>query len=130
MVLGTGQWPTLKEVRTLLRLQPDPTEDGVIQTALNAAIEYGVGRMGNTYTYVTNPDGTVTVTGSPTYPPDTTTLPDRAHEACLLHSARLYRRRDSIDGTLGFGDQGIVRVGRTDADVDGLYSSVGPVVFG
>lgn len=123
-------WPTLKEVRTLLRLQPDPVEDGVIQTALSAAVDYGVGRMGNTYTYVTNPDGSVTYIKTAAYPADATDLPDRAHEACLLHAARLYRRRDSIDGTLGFGDMGIVRVGRTDADVDGLYASVAPMVFG
>jgi hypothetical protein len=119
-------WPTLKEVRSLLRLQPDPTEDGIIQTALSAAVDYGVGRMGNSWW--TFQDGTQA--WLPTYPPDATDVPDRAHEACLLHAARLYRRRDSIDGTLGFGDLGVVRVGRTDADVDGLYGSVGPVVFG
>src|ERR1700751_513323 len=110
-------WPTLKEVRSLLRLQPDPTEDGIIQTDLAAAIDFGIARMGSVL--VGNGDGTFTKV--PAYPGDTTTLPDRAHEACLLHSARLYRRRDSIDGTLGFGDMGVVRVGRTDADVDDLY---------
>jgi hypothetical protein len=121
-----SSWPTLKEVRTLLRLQPDPVEDGVIQTALSAAVNYGVGRMGSTR--VDNGDGTWSRV--PNYPPDTADLPDAAHEACLLHSARLYRRRDSIDGTLGFGDMGVVRVGRTDADVDAMYANVGPVVFG
>jgi hypothetical protein len=121
-------WPTLKEVRGLLRLQPDATEDGYIQTGLAAATDHGIRRMGSQL--VDNGDGTFGPALEPTYPGDTTTLPDAAHEACLLHSARLYRRRDSIDGTLGFGDLGVVRVGRTDADVDGLYASVGPVVFG
>jgi hypothetical protein len=78
---------------------------------------------------VDNGDGTFGPDRSPIYPADTTTLPDRAHQACLLHSARLYRRRDSIDGTLGFGDLGVVRVGRTDADVDSLYGSGAPVGF-
>lgn len=110
-----SNWPTLKEVRTLLRMQPDATEDGVIQTALNAAIDYGNRRLNYKY---------------PPPPDDDGTLPDTAHEACLIHAARLYRRRDSIDGTLGFGDAGIVRVGRFDADVESLYSSVGPLVFG
>lgn len=119
-------WPTLPEVRKLLRLQPDATEDGIIQTALSAAIETGVGRMGSTL--IVNMDGTVSKV--PAYPADSTTVPDRAHEACLLHASRLYRRRDSIDGTLGFGDQGVIRVGRVDADVDALYGSVAPVVFG
>ncbi len=119
-------WPTLKEVRSVLRLQPDPTEDGIIQTALAAAIGHGVGRMGSTW--VDNGDGTCTK--APTYPGDTTTLPDQAHEACLLHAARLYRRRDSVDGTIGFGDMGAIRIGRVDADVEFLYASCAPVVFG
>jgi hypothetical protein len=46
-------------------------------------------------------------------------LPDAAHEACLIHAARLYRRR-TIDGTIGFGDMGAIRVGRYDADVEAL----------
>jgi len=119
-------WPSLKEVRALLRLQPDPTEDGIIQTALAAAVDFGMRRLGQTST--TNPDGSVTVDW--TYPADTALLPDAAHQACLIHAARLYRRRDSIDGTLGFGDAGIVRVGRFDADIESLYSSLGPLVFG
>jgi gp6-like head-tail connector protein len=121
-----SQWPNLAEVRKLLRLQPDPNEDAVIQTALAAALEYGVHRMGNTT--IVNPDGTVTTT--PIYPADSTTVPDTAHEACLLHAARLYRRRDSLDGTIGFGDMGAIRVGRTDPDVDALYASLGLMVFG
>jgi hypothetical protein len=123
-----SQWPKLAEVRTLLRMQPDPTEDSVIQTALAAAVDYGVRRMGSQL--IDNGDGTFGPGKEPIYPGDTTTLPDAAHQACLLDSARLYRRRDSIDGTLGFGDAGIVRVGRTDADVDRLYASCAPVVFG
>jgi hypothetical protein len=119
-------WPTLAEVQTFLRLQPDPIEDGVVQTALDAAINYGVGRMGSTY--VDNGDGTCTRT--PNYDTDTTTLPDAAHQACLQHAARLYRRRDSVDGTIGFGDMGLIRVGSTDADRNDLYANVGPVVFG
>jgi Phage gp6-like head-tail connector protein len=107
-----ASWPTLKEVRTLLRLQPDPVEDGVIQTSLAAAIDFGVRRMGDDL-----------------YPPDTDQLPDSAHQACLLHAARLYRRRDSLDGTLGWGEMGVVRVGRVDPDVASLYDTVGPWGF-
>ena len=119
-------WPTLKEVRTLLRLQPDPNEDALIQTALAAAVDYGIRRLGNVT--VINPDGTVTVT--PKYAADTLTLPDTGHQAALMHAARLYRRRDSIDGTIGFGDMGAIRVGRTDADIENLYTTLGPLVFG
>ena len=82
-------YPKLQEVRSLLRLQPDPVEDGIITTALAAAIDYANRRL--VYKY-------------PIPPYD--------------------------DGTLGFGDLGVVRVGRTDADVDGLYAACGPMVFG
>jgi hypothetical protein len=105
-------WPTLKEVRTLLRLQPDPTEDAVIDSARAAAVDYGIRRL------------------SYKYPTDATDLPDTAHQAALLDAARLYRRRDSIDGTIGFGDMGAIRIGRTDADVERLYASSAPLVFG
>lgn len=105
-------WPTLAEVRRVLRLQPDDTEDLVIQSALAAAIDYGIGRTNNKW------------------PEDATDLPERCHEACLLDASRIYRRRDSLDGTLAWGDAGAIRVGRFDPDVDRLYDSVGPWVFG
>lgn len=104
----------------------DTADDPYIQTALDAAIDYGMRRLGRTVTV--GSDGTVTVDW--TYPPDTDLLPDAGHEAALIHSAAIYRRRDSIDGTLGFGDAGVVRVGRFDATVEALYSSLGPLVFG
>ena len=105
-------WPTLKEVRTLLRLQPDPTEDAVIDSARAAATDFGIRRLNYKYAV------------------DATDLPETAHEAALLDASRLYRRRDSIDGTIGFGDMGAVRIGRTDADVERLYAASAPLVFG
>jgi hypothetical protein len=120
-----ASWPTLPEVRTLLRLQPDVNEDAVLRTAVDGAIDFGIRRLGGTQ--VLQPDG-VTLLWVFTYPVNTTTLPDAAHEAALLHAARLYRRRDSIDGTISWGDVG-VRVGRVDPDVMGLYDSIGPWGF-
>jgi hypothetical protein len=105
-------WPTLAEVRRLLRMQPDDAEDLVIQSALAAAIAYGVGRTNNQW------------------PANETALvSDAAHEAALLDASRIYRRRDSIDGTISWGDMGAVRVGRADPDVERLYNLCGPVVF-
>jgi hypothetical protein len=112
-------WPTLPEVRRFLRLQPDSNEDLVIDSARLAAIDFGVRYLGN------DPS-----TGLPAYPDDTTSLPDAAHQAAMMHSARLYKRRDSIDGTLGYGELGVVQVGRTDPDVLMLYGIERPVVFG
>lgn len=105
-------WPTLKEVRTFLRMQPDPNEDGVIQTALAAAIDYGIGKYNQAY------------------PADSIEVPDSGHQACLMHAARIYRRRDTVDGTIGFGDMGVVRVGRVDPDIESMYAVRAPLVFG
>jgi len=112
-------WPTLPEVRAYLRLQADPKEDAIIDQARNAAIEYGVRRFGKDAT-----------TGNDLYPVDTTDLPESARQACQIHAARLYKRRDSVDGTIGFGDLGAIRVGRVDADVEALYAQRARMVFG
>ena len=106
-------WPTLKEVRSVLRMQPDATEDGIIQSALSAAIAYGLAKYGPLV-----------------YQSDSVDVSDNAHEACLLDACRLYRRRDSLDGTISWGDGGAMRVGRTDPDVERLYALGAPVVFG
>jgi len=110
-----ANWPTLPEVRTFLRLQPNPSDDTVIQTALAAAIDYGNRRLNYQY---------------PIPPYDNGLLPDTAHIACVMHAARLYKRRDTVDGTIAWGDMGAVRVGRADPDIEALYWAVGPVVFG
>ena len=118
-------WPKLPEVRAYLRMQPDPAEDAVIDQARAAAIDYGVRKLGQTT--ITNPDGTISITW--TYPPDTTTLPSLAFDACVKHAARHYRRRDSMDGTIAWGE-GILRVGGADPDVERAYAALGPMVFG
>jgi hypothetical protein len=57
-------------------------------------------------------------------------MPDAVYQAALTHAARLFRRRDSIDGTVGWADVGITHIGRADPDVESLYDAVGPLVFG
>lgn len=105
-------WPTLRELRALLRLEPNGPDEPVLEAALRAAVDYGVRRLAHRY-------GT-----------EAEDLPEAAHQACLLHAARLYRRRDSLDGTAGWGELGVVRIATRDYDVAGLYDAVGPVVFG
>ena len=105
-------WPNLAAVRTYLRLQPDATEDAVIGQALAAAVDYANRRTNQAYV-------------------GTNFVPDLAYDACVKHAAALYKRRDTVDGTLGWADMGVVgRVGRVDPDVERAYQTVGPVVFG
>ncbi|HSS11149.1 MAG TPA: head-tail connector protein [Acidimicrobiales bacterium] len=106
-----ADWPTLKEVRSLLRLAPDGDDDALIDRARLAAIANLDHRCGGRY----GPDGEV---------------PDDMHQAALLQAARWYRRRDSLDGTVGWGDLGAIRVGRIDPDVEALAGAYFKVVFG
>lgn len=48
------------------------------------------------------------------------TVPDAVHQACLVQASRLLKRRDSPEGVAGFGEFGVVRVTRVDADVEAL----------
>jgi hypothetical protein len=44
-------------------------------------------------------------------------VPEPVAEAALLFEGRLWQRRNSLDGTVGFGDAGIVTIARNDVDV-------------
>lgn len=45
-------------------------------------------------------------------------VPDPIKDACLLLATRLFRRKDSPEGVAGFGDLGVVRLSRYDADYE------------
>jgi hypothetical protein len=110
-------WPTLPEVRTFLRIV-GTADDAVIDSARAAAVAYGNRRTNYRWDPAVDPATWLTP------------FPDDAHEAALIHAARLYRRRDSIDGTVGWADVGLTHIGRIDPDVESLYAGVGPLVFG
>lgn len=57
--------------------------------------------------------GLVQVTGTWGWP----AVPEAVKQACILHAARIFKRKDSPDGVSGWGEFGVVRVGRTDPDV-------------
>jgi hypothetical protein len=112
-------WPVLKEVRAYLRISPNQNEDDpVIDSCRRAAIDYGNRRTGFRWPPVAD----ITTWDSP--------MPDSVHQAAITHAARLYKRRDSIDGTVGWADVGLTHIGRVDPDVEALYAGVGPLVFG
>jgi hypothetical protein len=93
-------------------MQPDATEDAVIDMARAAAITYGVNRTSHQWEV------------------DANDVPDNVFLAATMDSARLYRARDSTDGTIAWGDAGAMRVGKLDPRVEALYGQVSPVVFG
>jgi hypothetical protein len=47
-------------------------------------------------------------------------IPDDISQATLIVATRLYRRKGSPEGVAGFGDMGVVRLGRVDPDVQAL----------
>lgn len=49
-------------------------------------------------------------------------VPPEVHRACLLKAARLYNRKDSPTGVLGFNNIGAVRLSSEDADVRSLLT--------
>jgi hypothetical protein len=108
-------WPTHEDVLGILRLQEPTTDDALVESARLAAIDWCVGQIDQK---LSGPlDGSVPI-------------PAAIYEGALLLAARLYRRRDSLDGTIGWGDMGVVRVGLKDPDVVALLGRYLAVVLG
>jgi hypothetical protein len=63
-------------------------------------------------------EATVRVTGTFGFTP----VPDAIKQAALLLSIRIFKRLDSPLAVAGFGDMGVIRVGRTDPDVMAMLS--------
>lgn len=57
------------------------------------------------------------------------TVPDEIGQAAALLASRLYRRKDSPQGVLGSAEWGLVRVSRTDPDVEALIAPYVSHVF-
>ncbi|HEY2303007.1 MAG TPA: phage head-tail connector protein [Acidimicrobiales bacterium] len=101
-------WPVLSDVKSYLRLTgTETTDDTVVTQQLAAAIAWVTARCVVT---------TVTP-GNPAF------LPDVLFTVAVMEAGRLYRRRDSVDGTIGWGDMGLVRVGPKDPDIETLIAA-------
>jgi hypothetical protein len=103
-------WPTVADVQNVLRVEAgNPGDDALVATDLAAAITWTVNRVDPKY-----------VPGSPTF---IAPLPDPLFTVAQHEAARLYRRRDSVDGTIGWGDMGVVRVGPKDPDIETMIAA-------
>lgn len=100
-------WPTLDDVKSLLRLGTDTTDDTLVTQNLDAAIGWVTERCDPIYT----------TAGSDRF------LPAQLFTVAQYEAARLYRRRDSVDGTIGWGDMGVVRVGPKDPDIETMIAA-------
>ena len=110
-------WPTVSDVKQYLRLASGATpDDALVADQLNAAIGWVANRIDPRW-----------LPGSPAY---LGTLPDPVFTATVMEAGRLYRRRDSVDGTVGWGDMGVVRVGPKDPDIETMLAPFIPVVIG
>lgn len=65
---------------------------------------------------VSLPRRTIKVTGYWGYP----SVPEPVHRACILWARRLYVRKDSPSGVLGFANIGAIRISTVDPDVRAL----------
>jgi len=56
-------------------------------------------------------------------------VPVAIKQATVLLSARIFKRNDSPGGVMGFGDLGVIRVGRMDPDIDKLIQPYRKIRF-
>jgi hypothetical protein len=70
-------------------------------------------------------EATVEVTGTFGF----TSVPTAIKQATVLLSARIFKRNDSPGGVMGFGDLGIIRVGRMDPDIEKLIQPFRKIRF-
>jgi hypothetical protein len=102
-------WPALADVKAYLRLGSDTADDTVISEQLAAAIAWVTARVDPHY-----------VPGTSVFIPP---FSDALFTVTVMEAGRLYRRRDSVDGTIGWGDMGLVRVGPKDPDIETLIAA-------
>lgn len=100
-----ADWPQLADVKAVLRIE-DGGDDLFIQSNLSAAIGWVQNRCQAQWT---DPD-------------QAAFLPDPLFTVAAYEAARLTRRRDSVDGTIGWGDMGVVRVGPKDPDIETMIA--------
>lgn len=99
-------WPDITEATAAIG-DTNISDAGEVERCLAAAIDFLSHRCYITYTDDEPPEAIV---------------PDGVRRACVMLTARLFRRRLSVEGVAGFGDLGAVRVMSVDPDIEQLIA--------
>ena len=126
------------DLQTVTTLKTDTDGDGVFDTTWGAA-DYQLNPLNGIAGGITTPYTMLKAVGSylfPIYEPRNVnsqeasvqiagvwgwpSVPTAVKQACIILSMRQFKRYDSPTGVMGFGDLGVMRVGRVDPDVEKL----------
>lgn len=100
-----ADWPTIEEVKRQLRISDsDRLDDDLLEECRDAARDYVIDRTDREEYRAAGPDE----------------IPPRLRRAAIMLAARLFKRRDSLDGSVGMPDVGIVQVVGRDWDIERL----------
>jgi hypothetical protein len=128
----------LDDLQTVTTLKTDADGDGVFDTTWGTA-DYQLNPLNGISGGITTPYTMLKAVGSylfPIYEPRNVnsqeasvqivgvwgwpSIPTAVKQACIILSMRQFKRYDSPTGVMGFGDLGVMRVGRVDPDVEKL----------
>lgn len=109
-------WATVAELKSWMDLPAGAGDDSVLTECLTVAQQHQTQRL----------DAEL-LTSAATPPAE---VPADVKQALLLRAAALYRRRQTPEGVSGVGDFAVIRVGRTDPDVERLEGPYRQFGFG
>lgn len=99
-------WPELADAKAAIG-ETNTADEPDLEACLAAAIDFLSHRCYIEYTTDTPPAAIVS---------------DAVRRACVMLTARLFKRRSSVEGVAGFGDLGAVRVSSVDPDIEQLIA--------
>jgi hypothetical protein len=103
-----GAPPTPEDLRAYLTIKTtDETIDALLADACDSATAYEFGRLSFEL-----------MTEAGFVPPDE--IPVAVAQAMLMRAAAVFRRRNSVNGFEGFGDQGAMPIRASDPDIERL----------
>ena len=131
----------IDDLVSLTTLKTSSAADGVFDTTWTAtdyqleplngitggiSVPFNAIRAVGDYTYpISGGEATVQVTGTFGF----TAVPVAIEQATVLLASRIFKRNDSPLGVAGFGDIGVIRVGRLDPDVEVMIAPFKKVRF-